>query len=175
MHQIGGSSGHASITLARAFENLHFIVQDLPEVIETSKRQAVGLENDIQNRVTFEGYSFVDQQPVQDADVYLLRMILHDWADQEARIILQNVHDAMKPGARLIIMDTASPDSGTISPPQESQLRVRDLTMRETFNAHEREMEEWANLLKDVDQDWCIKGAVSPFGSKLSVMEVAFS
>ena len=34
--QLGGSNGHASIALAEAFPNLKFIVQDLPDTIESS-------------------------------------------------------------------------------------------------------------------------------------------
>lgn len=142
-------------------------------MIETSIAGASGLEESVKSRITYQGHSFFDPQPVKDADVYLLRMILHDWPHDEAKTILTHIRQAMKPTARLVIMDTALPDPGTISLSQESQLRVRDLTMRETFNAHEREMEEWKMLLKEVDKGWTIKRAVQPFGSNLSVMEIA--
>ncbi|KAF2166409.1 hypothetical protein M409DRAFT_54760 [Zasmidium cellare ATCC 36951] len=170
---IGGSSGHASIALARSYPELRLIVQDLPKVIETSVAQASSLEDSVKSRVTFQGHSFFEPQPVKDADLYLLRMILHDWPNDEAKTILGHIRQAMKPTARLVIMDTALPEPGTISLSQESQLRVRDLTMRETFNAHEREMEEWKALLAEVDKGWKVKRAVQPFGSNLSVMEIA--
>ena len=135
---------------------------------------AVDLEQSVKSRISFEGHSFFDPQPVKDADIYVLRMILHDWPHDEAMTILRNIHDAMQPSARLVIMDTALPEPGTSSLSQEAQLRVRDLTMRETFNAHERETEEWTALLAEVDKSWRLRRVVQPFGSNLSVMEVAF-
>lgn len=171
--QVGGSSGHASIALARSYPGLRLVVQDLPDVIETSIAGASSLEDAVRSRITFQGHSFFDPQPVKDGDVYLLRMILHDWPHEEAKKILGHIRKVMKPTARLVIMDTALPEPGTISLSQECQLRVRDLTMRETFNAHEREMEEWKILLAEVDKNWKIQRAVQPFGSNLSVMEVA--
>jgi hypothetical protein len=39
------------------------------------------------------------------ADAYLLRWILHDWAEPEAAAILGSVRQAMKPTARLILVE----------------------------------------------------------------------
>ncbi|EME39403.1 hypothetical protein DOTSEDRAFT_28561 [Dothistroma septosporum NZE10] len=171
-----GSSGHASITVVRTYPDLHFIVQDLPEVIETSKAGVLDLEENVKSRIAFEGYSFFDPQPVINADIYVLHMMLHDWPHDEVKAILQSIRLAMKPSARLVIMDTILPEPGTSSLSQEAQLRVRDLTMRETFNAHGRELEleEWTTLLAEVDESWRLRRVVQPFGSTLSVMEVTF-
>lgn len=136
-------------------------------MIETSIAGASSLEESVKSHVTFQAHSFFQTQPVKDADVFLLRMIIHDWPHEEAKTILTNIRQAMKPTARLVIMDTALLEPGTISLSQESQLRVRALTMRETFNAHEREMEEWKKSLEEVHKGWKIKRAVQPFDSNL--------
>ena len=54
--------------------------------------------------------------PVQ-ADAYLLRWVIHDWADDEALTILRNVKKAARPGARLVLVEwviteTAEFDTG---------------------------------------------------------------
>jgi hypothetical protein len=39
------------------------------------------------------------------ADAYLMRWIIHDWADDQALAILRNVKAAARPGARLILVE----------------------------------------------------------------------
>lgn len=171
--QVGGSSGHASIALAKACPSLHFVVQDLPTVIETARANLPAqLEAHVAERITFEAHDFFQAQPVLDADVYLLRMILHDWPPAEATSIVTNIYKALKPGARIVVMDTALPVPGSIGLSQEAQLRARDLTMMETFNAHERDMDEWYGLFAGVDERLRIKRVVQPFNSNMAVMEV---
>jgi len=51
------------------------------------------------------------------ADAYLLRWVIHDWADDEALTILRNVKRSARPGARLalvewVITETAEFDTG---------------------------------------------------------------
>ncbi|KAI1022293.1 hypothetical protein LB504_007656 [Fusarium proliferatum] len=57
--QIGGSSGHDSATIAWAFPNLKFIVQDLPQ-LRTSFYEQVPA--DIKSRVEFEPHNFLQAQ-----------------------------------------------------------------------------------------------------------------
>lgn len=73
-------------------------------------------------RVNFQGHSFFEPQPVKDADIYSLRMIIHDCPHEEAKTILAIIRQAMKPTARLVTLDTALPEPGTIGLVQESQL-----------------------------------------------------
>lgn len=169
---VGGSSGHASIALARAYPQLNFIVQDLPETIaKTSSAGVLSSESEIASRISYMPHDFFQPQPVVDADVYLLRMIIHDWPDAEALKILLSLVTAMKPGARLLIMDTVLPQAGTIMTVEESRLRVRDLTMMQVFNAKEREADDWEVLLKSAGLQ--IDNVNQPEGSVMSVMDVS--
>ncbi|EFE32169.1 uncharacterized protein ARB_01060 [Trichophyton benhamiae CBS 112371] len=79
---------------------------------------------------------------------YLLRMILHDWSDREARSIISNILPAMQTGARLVAMDSVLPLPGAVESTQESLLHVRDLTMMMAFNRKERAAEDRASLLQ---------------------------
>lgn len=42
-------------------------------------------------------------------DAYLLRHVLHDWDDREAIAILKNCRDAMRPGGRVLVVETVIP------------------------------------------------------------------
>lgn len=159
---VGGSSGHASIAIATAFPQLNFIVQDLPDTIASAQ---TALPTELASRISFLGHDFFTPQPpeAKHADLYLLRMVLHDWRFAQALIILKHLVSAMKPGARLVIMETVLPKPGTIAVTQEALLRVRDLTMRQTFNSKEREMEDWEGLFKEVGLR--VVGVEQGFGS----------
>ena len=169
---IGGSSGHASIALARSFPHLSFVIQDLPETIAScSSNEDLASDPNIASRVSYMPYDFFDPQPITNADVYLLRMIIHDWPDKEAAKILEHTVAAMKkPGARIIIMDTVLPQSGSLSAVEESRLRVRDLTMMQVFNAKEREADDWELLLKSTGLR--MRDVKQPAGSVMAIMDV---
>jgi hypothetical protein len=60
-------------------------------------------------RLEFFAGDFFERVPSR-ADAYLLRWILHDWADAEAALILGSVRQAMKPTARLILVEHVIPE-----------------------------------------------------------------
>ena len=160
--------------LAQAFPHLKFVVQDLPaNAIRGRQAAADSLPPDVASRLTFQAHDFTQPQPVQGADVYLLRMILHDWPDDEAVKILKHIVTAMiKAESRLLIMDTVLPMPGTVPVSVERIVRVRDLTMMQAFNSKERELEDWKALLAAADERLRLVNVVQPFGSDMSVLEV---
>lgn len=172
--QVGGSTGHSSVELAKAYPDLDFVVQDLPEVVANGPEalQSQGLADSITNRIRFQEHSFFEAEPLHGADVYLLRMILHDWPESEALSIVSNLIPALKAGSRIIIMDTVLPASGQIPAVQERLLRVRDLTMLQVFNSLERATEDWTSLFKRADPRLKLKSSVQPLGSTMNVLEV---
>lgn len=134
---------------------------------------------EIRSRISTRDYDFFTPQTLKGADIYLFRMILHDWPAVDALKILKNHLDALKasPRARLIIMDTVLPLPGTTSTVEEALLRVRDLTMIQAFNSKERELGEFIKLFTQAcDQDGCLQlmNIVKPPGSVMSVMEVSY-
>ncbi|KAL1953850.1 hypothetical protein VTO42DRAFT_2110 [Malbranchea cinnamomea] len=177
---VGGSSGAASIALATAFSDLNFIVQDLPEnaadghaaLSSPEKQQELGVS--VTSRISFVGHNFFEPQPFHGADVYLLRMILHDWPKRDAVTILRNLVPALKSSSRIIIMDTVLPRPGSIPSAQERLLRARDMTMLEAFNSLERDLDDWKDLLACADSRLRLENVVQPVGSVMSVLEVAF-
>ena len=108
---------------------------------------------------------------VRGADVYLLRMILHDWKDAEAVKILKQLVDAAKPDSRILIMDMVLPTPGSASRTLEAALRQKDLAMLHAFNAQEREVEDWRSVLQKADPRLEIMAIRRPDGSQHSVIE----
>lgn len=98
---VGGSQGHSSIYLVQKFPHLHFIVQDLPEVVQSAAE--VRLPEDVKGRDEFMSHDMFTKQPVQEADVYLLRYVLHDWRDRYCVEILRNLVPDLKAGASIVI------------------------------------------------------------------------
>lgn len=170
---VGGSTGTAAIALATAFPTLNFTVQDLAVNADAGRKAALSLPAEIGSRITFQGHDFSQAQPLRGADAYLLRMILHDWPNDDAVAILKNIVAAMdKPGSRLLIMDTVLPAPGSVPVSVERIVRVRDLTMMQAFNSKERELTDWKELLAKVDQRLKLLKVVQPWGSAMSVLEV---
>ena len=78
--KVGGSAGHDAFQLAKVSPDLTLVVQDLDEckpVFEAS------LPVELKDCVLFVVHNFFNPQPVS-ADIYLLKMILHDWPDYSA-------------------------------------------------------------------------------------------
>lgn len=101
-------------------------------------------------------------------------MILHDWKDPEAVKILKQLVDAAKPDSRILIMDMVLPTPGSASRTLEAALRQKDLAMLHTFNAKEREVEDWRSVLQKADPRVEIKAIRRPDGSQHSVIEAGF-
>ena len=99
-------------------------------------------------------------------------MILHDRPADSARQILTRLAVAMKPNARIVIMDSVLPPPGWVDKEKEALLRVRDLTIMQAFNAKEREWEEWKELVDQVKPELHIKSCKIPEESMMAVMEI---
>lgn len=63
-------------------------------------------------RVTTVGQSFFDPLPA-GADIYLLRGILNDWPDAEARAILSRCAEAARPAGRVVVLGGVAPEGAS--------------------------------------------------------------
>ena len=68
-------------------------------------------------------HDFFTQQPVKNADVYLIRWCLHNWSDEYSIKILRALIPALKPGARVLVNDGVLPEPNTIDPWDEKIMR----------------------------------------------------
>ena len=60
-------------------------------------------------RVTTVGQSFFDPLPA-GADVYLLKGVVNNWPDREAKALLSRCALASRPGGRVIVIGSVVPD-----------------------------------------------------------------
>ncbi|KAI4259294.1 MAG: hypothetical protein LQ352_000834 [Teloschistes flavicans] len=168
---VGGNAGATSIALIKAFPTLRCIVQDLKGPVDTARSNIAELPADLSERIEAQEHDFFAPQPVKGADVYLLRMILHDWKDPDAIKILRQLVEAAKPSSRILIMDMVLPCPGTAPRTLEAAMRQKDLAMLHTFNAKEREVEDWRSVLQQADPGLELKAIKRRDGSQHSVIE----
>lgn len=101
---VGGSRGDFAFALTERYPSLRVVVQDIPDVVEQGRGNLANRAESSPN-VEFQAHDFFGPQPVQGADAYFLRMVLHDWPDEFCLKIIRNIVPALKPGARVIIND----------------------------------------------------------------------
>lgn len=106
---VGGGRGHISRALVDHSPAVKCIVEDSPDVIVQGQED---LPADLRGRISFQAHDFFQEQPVKGADVYLLRLILHDWSDKYAKMILKALTPALRSGAKVVINDRVIPERG---------------------------------------------------------------
>ncbi|KND91784.1 6-hydroxytryprostatin B O-methyltransferase [Tolypocladium ophioglossoides CBS 100239] len=148
---VGGSAGHDSVVLAQNFPDLSITVQDLGQV---KPAYEANVPQELKARVRFMEHSFFDPQPVR-ADVYLLKLILHDWPDAESIQILRGLVPAMKAGSRVIFIDYVGKHGDSEGAPLPRSIQAMgtatDMRMMALFNAKERPVEEWKGIFQAAD------------------------
>ena len=105
-------------------------------------------------------HNMFDPQPIS-ADVYLLKQILHDWPDVEAIKVLRALIPAMKPGARVILVEYVGQkdDAEEEGEGEGEGLRIlrgmgsaTDLRVMALFNTKERPVSAWKKLFEEADE-----------------------
>lgn len=150
--QLGGSAGHDDVALATAYPNLTIVVQDLPQVAPVFERE---FPQDLKSRVSFLTHNLFDPQPVQ-ADIYVLKWILHDWPDVESVNILKALVPALKPGARVVFIDYVGKNDPSEDAALPHSMRAfgtaTDMRMMALFNAKERPVSAWKEIFRQADE-----------------------
>ena len=136
---IGGARGAMLHALLRVHPHLQGIVFDRPNVI-ASARAAAG-EFGLQERVTTVGGNFF--QCVPEADLYLLKHILHDWDDAACICILRNCRRALRPGGRVAVIELLLGEIG-----EPSLVPLFDVTMMVMCSGRERSLVEYQQLFE---------------------------
>ncbi|TEB29709.1 hypothetical protein FA13DRAFT_1755487 [Coprinellus micaceus] len=194
---VGGGIGSTSMLLAAAFSppnedlGLKFIVQDREPVTAMGEKAwrekyPEHLEN---GTASFQVHDFFTPQPVKDAAVFLLRVVLHDWPDDYARRVLVHLREAASPETKLFLADFVLPlacaDDISLESGLEGVQGARremapkpllpnlgkasangywmDLTMNVMFNSQERTLREIVALA--LSAGWKVIKLTQPPGS----------
>ena len=130
---VGGGHGLLLTEILNANPKLTGAVVDLPEVVATAKHK--------HERLDLIGGSFFETIPVTDAELYLMKSIIHDWNDADAEKILRTVGAAMPAGAKLMLVETVVPETA------ENHLsKLLDLEMLVVAGGKERTAREYEAL-----------------------------
>ena len=108
------------------------------------------------------GWANVHVSP--SGDVYLLKRILHDWADGKCQAILANCRRVMRPGSRLLIIERV------ISPTVDITEVYADLLMQLMHGGKERTEAEFRILLQNAGMKL---QRVIPTSSTLKIVEAS--
>jgi O-methyltransferase len=100
---VAGGVGTLLAGVLSAHPGLSGVLVDAPGVLGEAEGYLEG--RGVRDRVTLsEGDMF--QGIEAEADVYLLKDILHDWDDERSLQILRAVREAMPPGSRVVLVET---------------------------------------------------------------------
>lgn len=136
---VGGGTGSLLAEILRAHPGVRGTLVDLPRTVARSVEtfQVAG----VMDRVTTVGQSFFDPLPA-GADLYLLKNVLADWPDPEARAILRRCAEAARPNGRVVVLGGVSPDT-------EAGVPSPALLMMVLVGGRERSLAEFRALARD--------------------------
>jgi len=138
---IGGGHGLLLATVLKTSPNAQGILFDQPQVVEGA--DAVLEAEGVATRVEKTAGDFFREIPVE-ADLYLMKFIIHDWNDAQSVAILQNLADSAKPGAKLLLVETVVEEDDAAP----SMSKVMDLNMLAMTSGRERTAQEYAELFE---------------------------
>ena len=149
---VGGGQGHMLCSFLMKYPHLRGIVFDLPSVVAKTdllwaERMAVA------ERCEYVGGDMFAAIPA--AEAYMMKMILHDWDDDECVQILKNVGAAAPSGGRLFVIEHIIPDPGT-----PHFAKFFDIHMMCWGTGRERTAEEYATLMERAG--WRYEGTRHP-------------
>lgn len=157
---VGGGNGEVLGTLLEKHKHLTGVLFDRPEVVE----RTAGLlsARGVSDQCQFEGGDFFEKVPA-GGDLYILRHIIHDWADEEAKSILNSCRTAIPETSRLLLVE------GVIQPGNvPSTFKWLDLVMMLCWGGLERTQAQYAALVGEAGFKLA---RVIPTTSEISVLE----
>ena len=137
--EIGGGQGHLLSHLQSKYNHLSGTILELESVVnnqDSSWPNKMGL----QERCKYVKGNMFEQVP--SADLYIMKMILHDWNDEECIKILSNIHKSASDKSKIFIIEHVVPDPTT---PHFSKLF--DIHMMCATTGRERTIEDYKSIL----------------------------
>lgn len=104
---VGGGHGRLLAAILDSAPTARGVLYDMPDVVAVAPKLLA--EFGLSERVTVQGGSFFENVP-GGGDAYVMKNIIHDWAEGQALTILRNVRAAIKPGATLLLLEFVIPD-----------------------------------------------------------------
>jgi len=136
---VAGGTGVVLEAALRAYPALQGVLVDAPSVVELAQQRFE--ESGLLGRVRLEPADVFVRVP-EGLPAYVLKDVLHDWDDPRALVLLQVVRRAMRPGARVLLVELLL-EEGPVAP----LASVVDLQMLAITGGRQRSVKELAALL----------------------------
>ena len=137
---IGGADGTLLAQILGGTPSTTGVAFDLPHVIADAAAAIKG--HGLGDRLSAESGDFFEAVPA-GADTYLLSLVLHDWDDERAGKILENIRKAAKPGATILALEPVMPAGD-----EPHMSKMLDLTMLAMTGGLERTEDEHRQLFE---------------------------
>jgi hypothetical protein len=165
---VGGGSGHISMTLARSFPHLNFLVQDEMHMLDEGRQLLAQEDPQVANRIELVEHNFLQPQPPIErlttrgpVALFFLRHIFHNWNDADCLTIARGLVPALEssaPGTPILISDRVLPSLEDGVPLYEQRvMRQQDMLMMVGLGAKERTYAEWEALFRAADKRFEVK------------------
>jgi hypothetical protein len=150
---VGGGDGTLLAAILDASPEVEGIAFDVPEALGRPF-----------GRLRTEAGDFFSSVP-EGADAYVLKQILHDWADDPANAILRSCRAAMGPGARLLIVERMLSEPVGVD---DLQPLLVDVLMLVATGGRERTERDFRDLLAAADLELVsVSEALPPFAYRV--------
>ncbi|MGH9194558.1 MAG: methyltransferase [Acidimicrobiia bacterium] len=136
---VGGGTGAVLGNLLTVNPQMRGTLFELPVVAEQARAHLDSLS--LLDRCEVVSGDFFDPMPVE-ADIYTLFAVVHDWGDEEAGQILENIRRAMPADGRVLVIEGVIPDHSHYNFSKVSDL----LMLVYSDSGRERTKEEFDNL-----------------------------
>ena len=128
---IAGGHGRLLSGVLEAYPSMRGVLFDLPHVLEGASRVS---------RCEYVSGDFFVSVP-SGGDAYIMKHIIHDWDDERALKILRNIRNAMKPNARVLLVEAVIADGNN-----QDFGKLLDLEMMVSPGGKERTAAEYEEL-----------------------------
>jgi O-methyltransferase domain len=139
---IGGGHGHLICNLLLRYPHLRGTILEMEQVIQDKTLLWANKMRIAVDQCNYVSGNMFNEVPSSDA--YFMKMVLHDWDDEECLKILSNIHRSSTAKARLFIVEHIVPGPET---PHFSKLF--DIHMLCALTGKERIEQEYLTLLKE--------------------------
>lgn len=139
---IGGGIGHLLGNLLIKYPHVSGTVLELKPVI-SNKKQLLASKLGVSERCSYIDGDMFTNGEIPFADAYIMKMILHDWSDEECVSILSNVYRSSPKHARLFIAEHVVP-----GPDEIHFSKLFDIHMMCVASGKERNIDEYSSLLQ---------------------------
>ena len=135
---VGGGNGALLVGVLQTAPQAKGIVFDEEYVVNETRK--VVKNKGFDERCSTKAGSFFEFVP-PGADAYLMKMVLHDWNDEQCLKILTNCSKAMKNDSKLLVIEAVIPE-GNIAHPG----KFMDINMLAMTGGRERTEKEFSSL-----------------------------